>query len=533
MNAKFVLAAGTLTLALGGCAGAQAPYTNLYTDDEFTRIETGMNALLDAFEAHEEFPPGYTVTVATTDGRVWIRTGGTLREGSGLVAEPTSAFYIASMTKAYMGLLAAHLDSEGVLPLDTSLADYWPGLEMPGGLSASEVTLHDLITHQVPITAGEITGTEAYFRDLAPEEYPAYIETYAVPREPGFQYDNLGYNIYAAILEQETGKNWRDWLQEVIFGPNGMTGTSGRTSDFDPATVAWGHQLDTGIAPVWPAAEGWHLIPPKTDGMMQSAGGLMTTAEDLATWLRMNLTHEASGIDAETFARAQTEYAQQEGDGHGFSDVGYTYGWNTTVLIHERADASGEIPANTPLLQHGGGYTGYASLITMALEAGIGVAVTLNADGAAYFTAFEISEQLFELALGIQDIETATQNRASLFERVTTHFRTTRQERMVEALAEERWGDGGWTPDATTLDAYVGRYESEGWLPYVEITREGDILRARLYDAQRYVVPHSLDIFLGFADAAYIPEYFHFTRDEGGAVTGLTWDEDVFVKVSD
>lgn len=529
-NLLIAACAFALVFALSACASAQ---TVTYSDEEFTRIESGMNAMLDALEEQPDFAPGYMVVVATADGRTWARTGGTLRAGEDIPAQATSEFYIASMTKAYMGLLAAQLDLEGILSLDSTLADHWPDLHMPGDVPASEITLRDLITHQIPIEVGQITGIEANFRDIPAAEYPYYIETYGVPRDPGFQYDNLGYNIYGAILEVETGKNWRDWLNDVIFEPNGMTGTSGRVSDFDPDTIAWGHQLDTGIAPVWPSADGWYLIHPKTDGMMQSAGGLMTNAPDFATWIRMNLTHEAEGISPAAFEEAQTQRVEVEGDGHGFSDEGYAYGWNNAILIYSRNDESIDIPEPEQLLQHGGGYTGYTSLITFAPDLGIGIAVAFNTDGAINFAALEISKQLFELAVNLPGTAEAGMARADFYGQVSNQFRDMRVNRMATALEDERWGAGDWTPDTAVLDSFTGRYDSDGWIPYVEITRDGDFLRAQSFDAYRYVVPMSEDIFGGYSDGANPPEYLHFLRNESGAVTGLQWDDDTFVRVSD
>jgi len=528
MKPHLILAASALSLSLVACASAE----QTYSDQEFAHITSGMDTILDALEAQPRFAPGYVVVVATADGQSWIRTGGTLHEGTGLVAESTSEFYIASMTKSYMGLLAAELDHQGILSLDSTLAEHWPDLQVPGDIPASDITLRDLITHQVPFHVGAITGTEANFRDLPIEDYPRYIESFGEAREPGFQYDNLGYNIYGAILELETGKNWRDWLNDMIFAPNGMTGTSGRVSDFDPDTIAWGHQIDEGLVPVWPSANGWALIPPKTDGMMQSAGGLMTTGQDFATWIEMDLSHEANGISADAFEEAQTQHVAQEGDGHGFSDEGYAYGWNNGILIYERPDASGEIPEPTQLLQHGGGYIGYNSLITIAPELGIGVAVAFNTEGPVQYAGLEISKQAFELALGIEGTEEAAQERADTMTAFTARILPRFVDRMTEAMADERWGPGGWTPDTATLDTYVGHYESDSWIPVADVTRDGDRLHFRVFDAQRIVVPMSEDIFAGYNDGFSPPEYIQFHRDENGNVTGFLWDEDEFVLVS-
>lgn len=516
-------------LALGAALSATAAEAQTtYTDEEFERIASGMSAALDMHVANGDFAPGVTIAVVTTDGHRWVDARGVLNAETGAPATTTSQFYIASMTKSFMGLLAAHLDRQGILSLDSTLDDHWPGLQLPEGADATAITLRDLITHQIPIENGEITGTEANIRDLSPAEYRTYLETYSVPREPGFQYDNLGYNIYGAILEMETGRNWRDWLDDVIFDPNGMTGTSGRVSDFPAENVAWGHQMDSGIAPFWPMADGWALIHPKTDGMMQAAGGLMITGEDLATWLTMHLQQSGNGLSREDFVEAQTERVQQEGDGHGFTDDGYAYGWNTARLLHESPDADGNIPEPTHLLQHGGGYTGFSSVMTFSPELGLGIAIAMNADGPVNFSLLELTKQGFELALALPGTDERGQRRADYLSQLAERFRGYRQERMTNTLAEERFGPGGWAPDSATLQNFTGTYTSDGWLDELTITMEDGMLVGHVHDLMRYIQPVSEDIFAAYSDAANAAEYMHFYRNEDGTIERLVWDEDEF-----
>lgn len=248
-------------MALGILLASPAISDTTFSDQEFTAITNGMDQMIDALAEVETYAPGAVIVVATADGRRWFRTHGVSNLETGTAITADTELYIASQTKQYMGLLAAHLHERGILDLDTTLDDYWPGLSLPEGRNADEISLRDLITHQIAIEAEAITGTEAYIRDLSTDEYRAFLESYAVTRDEGFMYDNLGYNIYGAVLELHTGRNWRDWLDEVIFEPNGMTGTSGRVSDFPAYNVAWGHQLDTGIAPFWPTQGRWHPIP--------------------------------------------------------------------------------------------------------------------------------------------------------------------------------------------------------------------------------------------------------------------------------
>lgn len=503
------------------------------TDEQFQDMQDHVNAFVDDLMALDNFSPGLTVTVVTADGDAFIRTEGVLNVATGAPVEPDSAMYIASMTKAYMGLLAARLDEEGILSLGSTLADYWPDLQLAEGIDPSAITLRDLLTHQFPFEGGPIAAIEANIRDIAPEEYPGLLAEYATAREPGYQYSNLGYNIYAAILEHETGRNWRDWLDDYIFTPLHMGDTSGRVSDYDPDVVAWGHQADMGLAPFWPHQDGWHLVEPKVDGQMQSAGGLMTTGEDFARWMIANLSHEGGDIPASAFETAQTNYVEREGDGHGFSCEGYALGWESCIIIFEDPDASGEIPEPVQLLQHGGGYTGYGSYFTIAPELGVGIAIAHNVDGPAGYIDLELTKMVIEIAMGIDGVAERNAARVERFEGIMNHVAGLLTERREEALADPRWGEGGWSPSIEEQADAIGRYENaEFWVPAFDIVREGDMLRLHADALRRYLVPVSEDIFAVYGAPSDVPEFIALQRDESGNVVSINWDDDIFTRTA-
>ena len=110
---KRARTAGHLTAALAlavcahtsiNCSSPRAPTT--VSAEAWTRITNGHDTFLQQLEAFEEYPPGSSVVVVTGEGRRYIRVHGETKAGSGSAVTADSAFYIASMTKAYMGLLA-------------------------------------------------------------------------------------------------------------------------------------------------------------------------------------------------------------------------------------------------------------------------------------------------------------------------------------------------------------------------------------------------------------------------------------------
>src|SRR5690606_29587588 len=162
-------------------------------------------------------------------------------------------FYIASITKAYVGLLAARLHADGILDLDSTLGDYWPNVHIGENVDVSQVTLRDPLTHQEPFHVDMIPFLESYVTDIPASLYPQYLSRFGEPREPGLEYDNLGYNIYAAILFQVTGHDWHYWLREKVLEPLDLEQTASRTSTFEIDDMAWRHQ--------WKGGANWYSLP--------------------------------------------------------------------------------------------------------------------------------------------------------------------------------------------------------------------------------------------------------------------------------
>jgi CubicO group peptidase (beta-lactamase class C family) len=499
--------------------------------EAWTRITAGLDGFLRQVEAFDEYPPGSAVVVVTGDGRRYIRVHGETKAGSGHVVTADSVFYIASMTKAYMGLLATRLDAEGVLPLRSTLADVWPGLELPrGGRPAKDVPLRDLLVHSIPFRAEQITFLEAYVRDVAPSEYPGLIKRYAVSRRDGFQYDNLGYNIYAAALEAKTGKGWRAWLKEKVFTPLNMTATSGRTSDYAADKIAWSHQRAGAARDDWPRADGWYLMPPKTDGMMQSAGGLMTSANDMALWLEAQLKGQGpdgSGLTPQIFARTHRDRVTQPAAGRGFSCDGYVYGWHVCeLIIGAEEDAAGKDRTIGPFLQHGGGYTGVRSLMTVSRALGFGVAFLSNSDSMTGLLGQELTKLVFELHDNVPGGEVRSVRRVAAYKERNARYLTDLQAIRHTARAEEKWKGWSWTPGAADLAAFAGTYERDGaLLSKAAVQDAGGALVLTTSDRRYRLMPAAPDLF-GAQTTAYDEiGAVSFVRGPEGKIVALVWDD--------
>jgi CubicO group peptidase (beta-lactamase class C family) len=526
--------------AVAACAptskSASADVPSSVSAEAWRRITAGVDSFFDQVEPLDEYPPGTAMVVVTGDGRRYIRVHGETKAGSGYAVTADSAFYIASMTKAFVGLLAARLDAEAVLPLATTLADVWPGLKLPaGGRQANAVRLRDLVVHSIPFRAQEITFLEAYVRDVAPSEYPGLIERYAVARPDRFQYDNLGYNIYAAALEARTGKNWRVWLKEKVFAPLRMTTTSGRTSEYAADKISWSHQRTGAARDGWPRANNWYLIAPKADGMMQSAGGLMTSANDMALWLEAQIKGEGpigSGLTLEIFARARKDQVAQPTDGYGFSCDGYVYGWGVcTLTIRAKEDAADKDRVVGPFFQHGGGYVGVRSLMTAAPSLGFGVAFLSNSDSMTGLLSQEVTKLVFELDLGISGRDFRNQRRLAAYRDQNARYLTNLQNSVEKARADEKWKSWTWAPDAAGLTAFAGSYQRNGALLPEATVELGEGALFMTSSNRRYrLTPAAPDLF-GAQTFAYDEiAAIAFVRGPDGKVVAMEWNAERYEK---
>jgi len=312
--------------------------------------------------------PGVSVAVVKGDALIYVKGFGHGDVANKQKVDASTNFYIASCTKSFTALLALHLDQKGTIKLDDPVTKYLPEVEFDERLEADKITIRDLLRHTSGMSNGPIVHRLAYSGQHELDKLIKLVER-TEPNEAGrgnFQYSNFGYNLYTIISDKITGKPWQDWLREVIFQPMGMERTTAYMSnvkkyDWDLAKP-YMNLIGTDNNEVY-------LI--KTDKSMQSAGGLITTAEDAARWLELQINRgKLNG--RQVFPKEMIAYTRQKHAATGSEAFGafgrayYGMGWRI-----------GEYNGH-PNVNHFGGYPGYLSHISFDPEAQIGVAVFTN-----------------------------------------------------------------------------------------------------------------------------------------------------------
>jgi D-alanyl-D-alanine-carboxypeptidase/D-alanyl-D-alanine-endopeptidase len=89
-------------------------------------------------------------------------------------------------------------------------------------------------------------------------------------------YSNYGFDLLGAALVNASGRPYADLLKERILDPLGMRDTVFNLRPGDEARVMQGHNFD-----------GSPMPPVRTPTSIECAGGLHTTANDIARWMEM------------------------------------------------------------------------------------------------------------------------------------------------------------------------------------------------------------------------------------------------------
>lgn len=230
-------------------------------------IREGLGALADSGEV-----PSAAYAVVS-DGEVTAGGFG----GAG----PRTVFQIGSVTKALTGLLLADMVQRGEVGLEDPAGKYLPGAP------PSKVTLLDLATHTSGLPRVPL-GMQRYAL-LRPGDpyawYPARSFIRAARRSlsaaPGgeqpYQYSNYGFGLLGYLLGQAAGVPYRALAEQRVCGPLRMRDT---TLDANPVQ---GYHAGKPVRP-------WHM------GALSAAGGLDSTAADLARLLTACLDPDSTGL---------------------------------------------------------------------------------------------------------------------------------------------------------------------------------------------------------------------------------------------
>ena len=420
-----------------------------------------VDALVSAAMARFDTVPAMTVAVATSRGPVLRRADGRADVEAGRRATAGTRFYIASSTKSFVGLAMALLDARGAIDLDWTLAELAPDIAFRPELRANEVTLRHLLSHSHGLEGGMIEYRLAYTGEHDPATLWRLLSRLEPNREAPlgtFRYGNLGYNVAALLVERRLGRSWQEIVETEVLRPLGLgeTITRGVAPLRARGLVAAPYDSLGGDAPL-------RLYLQKEDDMMQSAGGMFSSANDLARWLQVNLAAERglrTPLPAAVVAATHRPVATMDQRFEIFRRTGYGLGWY-----------SGDFGGAT-LYHSFGGFTGARSHVSFMPQYDIGVAAVANDEGMGGALTDLIANYVYHWVMNGRD--SAEAEARQLLDMFAERAATQRSRRAADRAnrAQRTWRLS--LPAA----AYAGRYCSEDYGNMTLTEREGALALA-------------------------------------------------------
>lgn len=353
--------------------------TSLYHTAAFSQPAPPDSAALVAFfdgliPAHlkDEHIAGATVAVVR-DGRLLFAKGyGYADLAKQQPVQPDrTMFRIGSISKLFVWTAVMQLVQQGKLDLDADVNTYLKEFKVPDTY-AQPITLKHLMTHSAGFE-DQVIGLFAKSADrvrslgeILAEELPGRV------RPPGevSSYSNHGTGLAAYIVEQVSGQEFNDYVEEHILGPLGMSHTTFR------------QPLPAGLAPDMSKGYNWEggklnekefeYVP------LAPVGAAASTATDIARFMLAHLQLGAFN-DTTILDSATTRLMHSEAFRHAPGVNPMAYGFFTL-------SRNGQW-----VIGHGGDTFWFHSLMVILPDTGTGLFVSFNSagGGGVYAKVFE------------------------------------------------------------------------------------------------------------------------------------------------
>ena len=315
-----------IAVLLSGCSSAGEPTTALSPSATTTASSLApKNSALktidpQAFQTVVEAAakqlkvPGAMVLLRTPQGNFNAGVG-TTEVGVQLPPAANTHFRIASNTKTMTGALIVLLAQDGKLKLSDPVSTYIP--DVPDG---ENITVAQLLKMRSGIYGYTADPALAAAMDANPGKAWTPQEVLAIAfRHPpqfapdaSYEYSNTNYALLGLIAEKVGGRPLAQQFADRLFGPVGLTQTSLPAADDTsmPAPYSHGYMYggsfyaladDPYPADMQAAAQAGTLQPvdytKQNSSYATAAGGAISTADDLATWMKALVSGKVFNAD--------------------------------------------------------------------------------------------------------------------------------------------------------------------------------------------------------------------------------------------
>ena len=336
-------------------------------------VDPALAARIDASVSRYYKPadPGATIIVMKDGRTVFRKAYGMADVAKRVPMTPDTVLRLGSITKQFTSTAILMLADEGKLSVSDDITRYLPAYPTHG----KKITIEHLLTHTSGIVS--YTGKPAFRATMTKDMTVAQmIDSFKGDKpdfEPGSQwrYNNSGYFLLGAIIEEVSGMPYAKFVEQRIFVPLEMNDTAYEGYERGTAARAAGH------------SGAWGRYAPNAPLSMSqpyAAGALVSTVDDLARWDAA--VSSGKLLTAASWRKAFTAYTLDGG-----APTKYGYGWMLDQI------------QGAPTIGHGGDINGFSAFALRLPSEHLYIAVLSNADS-GLVEPQTVAEKIAAIAIG-------------------------------------------------------------------------------------------------------------------------------------
>ena len=459
--------------------------------------------------------PGMAIAIVEGGDPVFVKGFGTTAIKGGRPVDAETIFPIGSTGKAFTTAALGLLVDRGLIGWDDKVIDHLPQFHMYDHWVTGEMTIRDLLVHRSGLGPGQgdllfvprsnLSREEVVHRLRFLKPKTSFRSTYA--------YDNVLYIVAGLLIEEVTGSTWETFVRENLLQPLNMqeTTTEGARR-FETVNRALPHARTSG--PV--RGMGPLTMLDERDELSRSfapAGGLATSASDMASWLSIQLAHGALPDGTQLLSKKTHSEIWQPVIVQPISELpaelaatqpdfqSYALGWEVRDYQGER------------IVWHDGGVLGFQSVVVLMPARNVGFSIEINSEDSAIL--FGLMYELLDHYIGVPTQDWPAKYAA---------YAMQRREVALAKLTDTAGRDTG-VRASVPLQNLVGRYRDD-WYGDIRITREGRDLAIDFLSTPRMngrLEHWQYDTYVTrFTDTKIEPAYVTFCVDAEGKVERVT-----------
>jgi CubicO group peptidase (beta-lactamase class C family) len=239
-----------------------------------------LSAQLDSEHDRATTGAGFAFALVVDGEVVLLKAKGIADLENKRVATPDTIYRVASITKTFTATSVMALRDENKVGLEDPLAAHLAELDVAyPHRDSPPIRIRQVLTH----SAG-LARSGPYAELARPSTEADLIEAMKLPltSDPGLghRYSNFGFGVLGLMVGRKAGMPYRDFVRTRLLEPLGMTSSSFDLAKLPPDRLAVGYRHEgPGLAP----------FPMTANGAGEAAGGLYSSARDMAEWIRFQL----------------------------------------------------------------------------------------------------------------------------------------------------------------------------------------------------------------------------------------------------